>query len=226
MTSDTGIIEKGQTETAKKSMQMLLICGILSSVLYVAMNTFIPMLYPGYNIASYTVSELSAIGAPTRTIWVVLAIVYSFLLAAFGWGVRSVARENRPLRVVGWLMIAQAVIGLFWPPMHQREVLAAGGGTLTDILHIGFAMVTVPLMLLQIGFGAAAFGRQFRIYSILTIAVLIAAGVLTGLDSPKLEANLPTPLIGVWERINIGAFMVWVVVLAVILLKREEGGHK
>lgn len=45
---------------------VLLTCGIMASILYVAMNIFIAMRYPGYNSANYTVSELPAIEAPTR----------------------------------------------------------------------------------------------------------------------------------------------------------------
>jgi hypothetical protein len=41
------------------------------------------------------------------------------------------------------------------------------------------------------------------------------------------KANEPTPWIGVWERINIGVYMLWVVVLAIALLrdqvKRPQG---
>lgn len=202
----------------------LLSCGIVASMLYVAMNIFVPLQYEGYNAASQTVSELSAIDAPTRSLWVSLAIVYSFLMVVFGLGVWKSADRDRRLRITGGLMIANVVIGLFWPPMHQREVLAAGGGTLTDILHIVFTMITVPLFLLTIGFGAAAFGKQFRIYSVVTIVVLIVFGVLTGIDSPRMEANLSTPWIGVWERISIGAYMLWVVVLAIALLRKEKRG--
>jgi hypothetical protein len=34
--------------------------------------------------------------------------------------------------------------------------------------------------------------------------------------------NLPTTWIGLWERINIGVFMVWVIVLAMALLRVRE----
>lgn len=202
--------------------KILLICGILSSLLYAGMNIFVAMQYEGYNAASQTVSELSAIGSPTRPLWVSLAILYSLLMVAFGWGVWKSAGQNRRLRIAAGVMIINAVIGLFWPPMHQREVLAAGGGTITDTLHIVFTMITIPLFLLAIGFGAAAFGKRFRIYSIVTILVLILFGVLTGLASPRMEANLPTPWMGVWERISIGAYMLWVMILAAVLLRLEK----
>jgi hypothetical protein len=47
-------------------------------------------------------------------------------------------------------------------------------------------------------------------------------GVLTFLEAPNVDKNLPTPFIGLWERINIAAFMVWVLVFASILLKAEK----
>lgn len=200
----------------------LLICGILSSLLYVAMNIVVAALYPGYNSASQTVSELSAIGTPTRPIWLPLGIVYTLLLSAFGWGLRIVAQENRPLRVVGWLFFIYGISGVFWPPMHQREVLAAEGGSLTDTMHIVFSIVSAVFAILAIGFGAGAFGKRFRMYSIGSIVILLAFGVLTGLDAPRMQANLPTPLIGVWERINIGVYLLWVIVLAVVVLKKEK----
>ena len=59
--------------------KLLLTCGILSSLLYVAMNVFVPMQWELYSSASQTVSELSAIGAPTRRLWLLLVIPYTVL---------------------------------------------------------------------------------------------------------------------------------------------------
>jgi hypothetical protein len=107
--------------------------------------------------------------------------------------------------------------------MHQRAALASGGGTLTDTMHLVWAAVTVLLFVLEIGFGAAAFGKRFRLYSIVTMMVLVSFGILVGREAPNVAANLPTPWIGVWERINVGAFMLWVMVLAITLLRTREG---
>jgi len=183
------------------------------------MNIFIPPLYAGYNWMTQTVSELSAIDAPTRPLWFPLGIAYTLLIAAFGWGVLQSAEGNRMLRITGILMILHGVLGLTWSPMHQREVLAAGGGTFTDTWHIVMSVVTVLLMFLSIGFGAAAVGKRFRVYSITTILVFIVFGVLTFFEAPGIDKNLPTPFIGLWERINIAAFMVWLLVFAMILLR-------
>jgi len=167
-------------------------------------------------------SELTAIGAPTQALWARLGWIYTVLITAFGIGVWKSAGGNRTVRIIGGLIVAYASLGLLWPfaPMHQRDVLAAGGGTLSDTLHQVLAAVTVFLMFLAIGFGAAAFGKRFRLYSIVTIVVLLVFGALTFLEAPRLQVNLPTPWIGLWERINITAFLLWVVVLASVLWKR------
>ena len=200
----------------------LLVCGILSSVLYVATNVFVAMQAEGYSSVSQTVSELSAIDAPTRPLWMPLIAVYGLLVIAFGYGVWLSGRGSRTLRIAGALVIAHGVLGFFWPPMHLRPVLAAGGGTLSDTLHIAWTFVTVVLMMLSIVFAAVAFGRRFRVYSIATIVLLVAFGALTGTYAPSIQANLPTPLVGVWERIDISFFLLWVVVLAGALLRVQD----
>jgi Protein of unknown function (DUF998) len=200
----------------------LLLCGALSSILYVAINVFVASQAPGYSSISQTVSELSAIDAPTRPLWMALIAPYGLLLIAFGFGVWLSGRRSLPLRIAGALVITHGVFGFFWPPMHLRPVLAAGGGTLSDTLHIAWTFITVILMMFSIGFAAAAFGKRFRIYSIATMVLLFAFGAVTGTYAPGIQANLPTPWVGVWERIDITLYLLWVVVLAVALLRRRE----
>jgi len=79
---------------ARKS---LLICGIISMLWYVVINIIVPAQYPGYDIASQTVSELSAIDIPTRRLWFLLCLFYSLLLLAFGLGIWLSAKGNRKL---------------------------------------------------------------------------------------------------------------------------------
>ena len=107
----------------------LLYCGILASLLYTGMMTFIR--FEGYSLISQTVSELTAIGAPSRSLWIPLGFIYQVLMIAFGIGLWVSAGTKPSLRVV------------------------AGVG-----------------------------------------------------------ANLPTPWVGLWERINIFGFLLWNVVLA------------
>jgi hypothetical protein len=195
----------------------MLVCGIASSLLYAVMIWTIR--FEGYDRISQVPSELTAIGAPTRTLWTQLGWIYTGLVTAFGFGLWNFGVRNRAVRIVGGLILAYASLGLLWPfaPMHPREVLAAGGGTTSDTLHVVLGAVTVFLMFLAIGFAATAFGKRFRHYSIVTMVVLLVFGGLTFLEAPRLQMNLPTPWIGLWERINISVFLVWVGMLAAVL---------
>lgn len=199
--------------------RVLLGCGIASSVLYVGMNIAGALLYPGYDTFSQEVSELSAIGAPTRAWWVPFGALYVILVIAFGVSVWLSADRNRWLRIVGGLLIVYGLFNAYWPPMHQREVIAAGGGTLTDTLHLVWAGITVFLMFLYIAFGAVAFGKRFRWYSITTIVLLLAFGLLTGPAVSGISTGQPTPWAGVIERINIFMDLQWVAVLSIVLLR-------
>ncbi len=214
---DPGIPSGRIAPTSNTIQKVMLVCGIASSLFYVAMNIFIPMFFKGYRSTSQTVSELSAVGAPTRALWVSLGMVYTVLITIFGLGIWRTTLQNRRLRMVGALIFIYGILNVIWPftPMHQREVLAAGGETISDTLHLVMAGLTVLVMVLAISFGAASFGKQFRVYSIATIFTLLIFGILTALDAPKVQANLPTPYAGVWERINIGVFLLWVVILAI-----------
>jgi pimeloyl-ACP methyl ester carboxylesterase len=77
-------------------------------------------------------------------------------------------------------------------------------------------------MMLSNGFAAAAFGKRFRAFAVATLVLLIAFGAVTGTYTASVQANLPTPWLGVWERIDAGLIELWLIVLAVALLRRRE----
>lgn len=208
--------------------KILLGCGILSSLLYLfEINILAPMRYPGYSIKSQVPSELFAVDAPANTLMFrAMGTIYVALLIAFGAGVWQSAGDRRSLRVTGALLAVSAVVGYVGSffPMHQREVLAAGGATMSDTMHqIIYGAIASPVTFLYIGFAAYAIrDKWFRVYSVVTILLLLASGGLLAMDSSKIGKNEPTPWVGVNERILIAAYMIWIVVLAIVLLRRES----
>jgi hypothetical protein len=119
--------------------------------------------------------------------------IVRLLMIAFGWIVWESA-PNRSSRVVGALLVTQAVFGIFWPPMHQRAALAAGGATWTGTLHIVWTIVTSVFFMGALGFGAAGLGKRFRFYSLATMAIVFACGAWSGTYAPAIQSNLATPL--------------------------------
>jgi Protein of unknown function (DUF998) len=207
--------------------RVLLGCGILSSLLYVAANLLGARRWREYSVKSQTVSELSAIEAPSRPSVVPLLTAHGALVIPFGLGVWESAGPKRGLRVTGALLVGLGVSDLPAPlfPMHRREALARGEGSRSDTMHIIVTGVNSLLILLAIGFGSTAFGKRFRLYSIGTILVLVVTGGLTATQASRLEANLPTQWAGVMERISIGGYLLWQVVLAIALSRAQVDGR-
>ena len=206
---------------------VLLACGLASSVLWpLAAETLAALLYDGYDSRSQTISELSAIGAPTRALMTVEGALYSALLVAFGIGVWRAAVGNRPLRVTGALLFAYGAMGPMWYPFPisaRADIEPNAPMGLTDVMHIVLGAADTVLMLSMLGFGAVALGRRFRVYSLLTLAAVVGFGALTFGSVPQMAAGEPTPWLGVVERIYLGAFLLWVAVLSVTLLR--SGGR-
>jgi hypothetical protein len=124
-------------------------------------------------------------------------------------GVWKSAGRIRTLRIVGGLIVAYGALGVVWPfaPMHLREELAAGRSTPSDTIHIVFGERNSP-----------PHAAGHRIWDS-GIRQTFPAG-------PRVAINLPTPLLGVWERINLGVFLLWVVVLATVRLRVPEADMK
>jgi hypothetical protein len=116
-----------------------------------------------------------------------------------------------------------AVAGFAGPTvfeMHQR-----GAGNLdTDTPHIILTGVLGSLTLLSMAFGAFALGRRFRVYSFLTLLIMIGMGAISAPYGALLAADQPTPGFGIIERILIYTSLLWVAVLGVALLRRSSSG--
>jgi hypothetical protein len=195
---------------------VLLVCGIAASVLYVIADVVGTIVWDGYSLKSFTISELSAIDAPSRPLVPSLMLVFGVLSICFSFGVLAAAGRKRDLRVAGWLLLAIGALNLAGPfvPMHLRGVEPS----LTDTMHIAVTAVTSLLLMLAIWVARDAFGSGFRVYSLVTIATMVVFGVLAALDGPRIVANEPTPWVGLTERICIGAYLLWMFVLSCALL--------
>jgi hypothetical membrane protein len=201
---------------------ILLACGILSSLLYVATDVLGGLRYEGYSFTSQAISELMAIGAPSEAFVDPLFLVYGVLVLAFGVAVcREAAGTNRALQVTGAMLVGYAAIGFAGPTLFEMHQRGASGPD-RDIPHIVLTAGIVLLTLLAIGFGAFALGKRFCIYSLGTLLTLVMFGVLTAPYGARLAAGLPTPGFGIVERITIYASLLWIAVLALALLRRSQ----
>ncbi len=202
--------------------QVLLLCGVLSPLLYALADALAGIRWDGYSFRDQTISELGAIGAPSRPLFSILLIPAYLLLVAFGVGVWQSAAGRRRVRVVGGLLVGFGVLALTvgqFVPMRPRGTEQG----LTGALHLVEGMVAMLILVTAMGFAAAAFSRRFRLYTIITIALMVAFGAWSGMEAPRIEAGLATPWVGVKERIFWYAYQLWFIVLAHTLLRQRTG---
>ena len=202
----------------------LLTCGLLSTLLYGAMDVIGVLSWPGYDPRSQAISELSAIGAPTARLLAPLQTIYSSLLALFGAGVWMSAARRASRRWCGGFLIAVAGLGIGWAlfPMNLRGAERTAG----DAMHLVLGFLSIGFLVGAISTGAVGFGSRFRIYSAATVLMMLTFGALMSADVPRVEAQLPTPWLGVNERIMMASWLIWVAVLSIAMLARQSQRNK
>jgi len=200
--------------------RILLAFGILIPPLYVAINLLGAAQWENYSFASQAVSELSAISAPSRSLLLRLGAVYDLFVLAFAVGVWRSAGSKRSLRFTAACLFGTVIVDTLFrfAPMHLRGTPP----TLTDTMHIVLSAAISLYILLAVASSAAAFGRGFRVYAIASILIMLISGAWTGFEARGVPTNAPTPLLGLMERIDIGAYLLWTAVLAVALLRRRD----
>jgi Protein of unknown function (DUF998) len=201
--------------------QILLMCGVMSALCYVATDIAGAILYSGYAYTDQAVSELFAIGAPTSRIVVPLFTLSSSLLVAFAVGVWLSSGHSRLRRLMAAMFAGSALVGMvLWNffPMHMR----GAEPTVTDTMHL--ILATNPFVLLSIALAVAVFRGWFRIYTLATIVILLLPAVFAFQYAPEVQANLPTPGLGLAERTGQYAYALWQSALAIVLVL-ERGGE-
>ena len=204
--------------------RILLACGVISPLLYAVSDTLAGVLWEGYSFRDQTISELGAIGAPSRTVFAALLIPTYLLLVAFGAGVWQAAEDRRRLRAAAGLLIAFGVLALTVGQFAAMRPRGTEQG-LSGALHLIEGGVAMTMLLVAMGLAAIALGRVFGLYTIGTVAVMLFFGIWSAMEIPQVEAGLPTPWIGVKERISWYSYQLWFLVLAGTLLRESQHGQ-
>ena len=178
------------------------------------------MQWEGYSFRDQTISELGAIGAPSRVVFTVLLLLVYGLMLAFGVGVWKASGRNRRLKVVGGLIVGVAVLALTVGQFAAMRMRGTEQG-LTGALHLVEGMVAMLMVFSSMGIAATALGRRFRLYTIATIVLVLGFGAWSTLEVSQVEQGLATPWLGVKERIFWYGYQSWYVVLALTLLRQS-----
>ena len=210
-------------------IRVLVACGALYALSYVIANDVIAASrFRGYNRMNQAVSELSAKGAASRPFLVAMLPIWTALMIAFGIGLVMSANGKRVLRITGGVLIAHGVVAItwLWFPMTSRQAMIRAGTASNDTGHLVLATLTIVFILAELGFAAVAFGTGFRVYSAVTAATILVFGALVGPLAAGIPDGKPTPWMGLYERVSIGEWLLWMTVLTVMLLRTRADPPK
>lgn len=198
--------------------KVLLLGGVLSSLLYViGIDVIAAFRYPDYHdYADQMVSELFAADAPTRTLMVWLLIPYNLLIFGLAVGVWASADGKRATRFTAAAIVAYGAASTAGLLLFQMDVRGTVDSQ-RDAPHIVATIVMSIFIVAMMAVGAFTHGRRFRLYSFATIATVVVFGAWAGFLARPMPG--PTPWLGIAERVNIYATMLWVAVLAVSFLR-------
>ena len=202
-------------EFAGRLRKLLLFSGVLASLLAFGTDALAGMLWDGYSFTSQSISELSAIGAPTRPVVFPLNLIYNALLVAFGLGIWESSRK-RAMRVITGLLLGNAIISfvvVIFFPMHLGEAVS--------VIHlILMAMNVIFLQMLTIVLGAVAFRNWFRFYSIGTLLAFLVLTIFGLFIAPQIIPGPPQS--GLQERVMGYGYLLWQAILSIVILRKKS----
>jgi hypothetical protein len=199
--------------------KILVSCGIGAPILYIATAIIGAALRPDdYSHIANAISELLSNGAPNKDVLDVVFNIYNALLLAFAIGAYSASKKMpRITRVAMGILIGIQVLSFSWGffPMDPLGAEATFAGTMHNVLGGVVALATIIMPLLM-GLGVRHLDgfNRYAVYSFVSSAIIFVSG-LTGV----ILAGQGIQLFGLFERITIGTYEVWIFVTALSLLK-------
>lgn len=197
------------------------IFGIIGPIVYILAVFIGGALRNDYSSITNTISELTLVNAPNKLLLDVLFSFYniSLLIFAIGAYLDSSIDDSKKYRVASIFLALIGLLGLsmYFFPQDPR----GAASTITGTLHIILAGIISPLTIIAI----FLMGLSFRKYSELKLFAIYSyiSGVIVLVSGGTAAVSVANNSIygGLFERITIFTFMVWVLILSYIILKRK-----
>jgi len=197
----------------------LLMLGIFAALAWIISDFNASYRYEGYSWPVDAISGLSAVDSPVQSLSRVGTLIYDMLRIGFAAGVWFSAGARRSIRITSAALLAFSLtdFAAFFFPWYPEKPLS----TPENLAHSAFAGA-LPMLwfFLSIGTSAHAGEKGFRMFSYAIILAMLVLGALPLLGSSVTGVDQPPALFGASERINAYGYMVWMMALAVVLLRK------
>jgi len=176
---------------------------------------------PDYSHIVNAISELISNGAPNKAILDIVFNIYNALLLAFAIGGYIVLKDApRLCRVAMGIFIVIQILSFSWGffPMDPMGSAPTFAGTMHNVFGgvVAFATILMPLFM-GLGLRRSKGFRGYAIYAFITSGIIFVSG-LTGV----ILAGQGFHVFGLFERMTIGSYEVWIFATALELLKTMQ----
>ncbi len=201
--------------------KILLYCGMAAPVIYVVTVIVGAAVRNDYSHIVNAISELISNGAPNKAILDVIFNLYNVLLLAFAIGGFIVSKNaGRLCRVAMGIFIGIQILSFSWGffPMDPIGSETTFAGTMHNVFGGVVALGTILMPLLMgLGLRHSKDFHGYAIYSWVSSAIIFASG-LTGV----ILGGQGFLVFGIFERITIVTYEIWLFVTALNLLKMMQ----
>lgn len=177
---------------------------------------------PDYNYIINAISELTQTGSENVYLLSSLFLISAIMSVCFGVGIvlNYKYRHSKLLFLGGILIIISGIFSGLTGTVFPQDPLN-GDTTFAGTMHlilVGISAIMIMPCILMIGIGLyrEKQWKSFRLYSIITVLIMVIFGGLT----PVLIMN-DIELLGLFERITIYAYLLWVFVLALKFISEQ-----
>lgn len=193
--------------------------GSLASIIYITAIILGGLMWPGYSHVRQAISELIMLTAPNRSVMLAFFTLYNLLVLIFAVGVFS-QKENRLIKTSAVALLLVAISGIMmnvFPQDPINTVLTFHG--LVHLIFAGIAAVSTILAIFTGGIGLAQYvgNKNFKYLSIVLGTIVVISGGFTPIAATKFSAYF-----GLFERVTILSFIVWLFMFSSILWKHDK----
>lgn len=206
----------------KKKLSIL---GIIAPIWYIIIVILGGAITKGYSHTLQAISELTATGSQHKLLLDVLFSAYNIMLMGFGVGLLQYVNGKPSPRLSGkagsWFLILIGFLGLLtnlFFPMDARGASPTLIGNihlvLAGLLSLGTISTT---LLIGVWFSKQPGKKRFGTISFIACAVIVITGGLAAA-----AAASASPIMGIFQRMTIGTFMLWVLILGIKLTVHSD----
>jgi len=196
------------------------IFGIIGPLVYILAVFIGGALRHDYSALYNSISELTMTNAPNKILLDVLFGIYNIFLVIFGLGAFFDNKINsRKYNTATIMLMVIGILGLavLFFTQDPRGASATLYGTLHIVLSgITAALTIISIIMVGLSFRKYANMKLFTWYSYTTSVLIFIAG---GVGAASIANN--SAIGGLFERITIFLFMIWVIIFSYILLKNK-----